>query len=65
MECIFTLLIPEFTIGYQIFEEKTYLFGLHAININIYKYSFFGNSGLNSRDEIKSKVRGQYRREGT
>ena len=27
--------------------------------------TFFGNSGLNSRDEIKSKVRGQYRREGT
>ena len=27
--------------------------------------TFFGNSGLNTRDEIKSKVRGGYRREGT
>ena len=26
--------------------------------------TFFGNSGLTLRDEIKSKVRGQYRREG-
>ena len=26
--------------------------------------TFFGNSGLNTRDEIKSKVRGGYRREG-
>ena len=26
--------------------------------------SFFVNSGLNAREEIKSKVRGQYRREG-
>ena len=27
--------------------------------------TFFGNSGLNTRDEVKSKVRGGYRREGT